>query len=196
MAGFDFWNYVLGIDDSDLDALQMVMRATVVYVSTIAMMRIGERRVLGKNTAFDVILGVVLGSTLSRAINGNASLMPSIAAGLVLIALHWAFAALSYRHSWFGRLIKGRPLTLISHGERVEENLRRAHITRRDLEEAARRSAEIEDPEEADDVRLERSGEISFIRHRKDPDQHQGRHLRVLDVTIEEGVQTIRVELV
>lgn len=196
MLEFNFWNYVLGIDDSDLDALQMVIRAAIVYVTTIAMIRIGERRVLGKNTAFDVILGVVLGSTLSRAINGDASLMPTMVAGLVLIALHWGFAALSYRHSWFGRLVKGRPLTLISDGEWIEKNLRRAHITRRDLEEAARRSAGIEDLEKADDVRLERSGEISFIRHRKDREQDHEGPLRVLDVRVEDGVQTIRVELV
>lgn len=192
----ELWNYVLGIDDSDLDALQMVMRATIVYVSTVAMIRIGERRVLGKNTAFDVILGVVLGSTLSRSINGDASLVPTIVAGFALIALHWIFAAFSYRHAWFGRLIKGRAMTLISDGERVEKNLSRAHITRRDLEEAARRSAEIEDPEEADDVRLERSGAISFVKHRKDRDDESGGRLRVLDVTVEDGVQTVRVELV
>lgn len=194
MPDFNFWKYLLGLDQHDLNATQMVVRAFVVYVSTIAMIRIGERRVLGKNTAFDVILGVVLGSSLSRAINGGADLSPTIIAGFMLIGLHWIFAALSYRFGWFGRLVKGRPLVLISNGERNEKNLSRAHITQRDLEEASRRSAELENPEDAREIRLERSGEISFIRDERS--REPGQALRVLDVSVERGVQTIRVELV
>lgn len=194
MSEATFWNYLLGIDDADLDATQVVIRAFIVYVATIIMIRIGERRVLGKNTAFDVILGVVLGSSLSRAINGSASLMPTIVAGFMLIGLHWIFAALSYQFSWFGKLVKGRPLLLIKDGERNETNLARAHITRRDLEEASRRSAELSDPEQADEVHLERSGEISFV---VDPRKREDRRqFQVLEVTVENGVQTVRVELV
>ncbi len=33
------------------------------------MIRIGEKRVLSKNTAFDVIVGMMLGSMITRAIN-------------------------------------------------------------------------------------------------------------------------------
>ncbi|MBW3565133.1 MAG: DUF421 domain-containing protein [Acidobacteria bacterium] len=194
MSEFNFWNYLLGIDDPDLDATQMILRATIVYVATIAMIRIGERRVLGKNTAFDVILGVVLGSSLSRAINGNASLMPTIFAGFMLIVLHWSFASLSYHHPWFGRLVKGRPLKLVSDGERIEKNFARAHITERDLEEAARRRAGS-DPDEADEIRLERSGEISFVSHERDQTPDQKPQPRILDIAIADGVQTVRVEL-
>lgn len=195
MSEFNFWNYLLGIDDPDLDAAQMIMRAMIVYVATIAMIRIGERRVLGKNTAFDVILGVVLGSSLSRAINGSASLWPTISAGFMLIVLHWSFASLSYHHAWFGRLVKGRPLKLVSEGERIEKNFDRAHITNRDLEEAARRGAGI-DAGEADEVRLERSGEISFVSHDRDQAPDQKPQPRILDIAVADGVQTIRVELV
>lgn len=195
MADFNFWKYLLGIDQQDLSATQMVVRASLVYVATIAMMRIGERRVLGKNTAFDVILGVVLGSMLSRAINGGADLTPTLIAGLVLIGLHWIFAAVSFRFGWFGRLVKGRPLTLMSRGERNEKNLGRAHITQRDLEEASRRSVQLADPDEAEEVRLERSGEISFIMGNRDEDD-RGLQPKVLDVKVREGVQTVRIELV
>lgn len=194
MADSHIWSYLLGIDADDLNATQMILRASIVYISTIAMIRIGERRVLGKNTAFDVILGVVLGSTLSRAINGGASLLPTLTAGFMLIGLHWMLAAISYRFSWFGRLIKGRPLTLMKHGERNEKNFARTHITRRDLEEASRRSAELEHPEEAEEVRLERSGEISFIKSRTS--RQADRQPRIVDVKVENGIQTVRVELV
>ncbi len=194
MADFNFWKYLLGIDHQDLNATQMVVRASLVYVATIAMIRIGERRVLGKNTAFDVILGVVLGSSLSRAINGGADLTPTLIAGFVLIGLHWAFAAMSFRAGWFGRLVKGRPLTLLSGGERNERNLARAHITRRDLEEASRRSAQLADPDEAAEVRLERSGEISFVM--ADRGHRLNLKPEIVDVEVREGVQTVRIELV
>lgn len=192
MAVLDYSRWLLGLDQQELTATQMMVRAFLVYISTVAMIRLGERRVLGKNTAFDVILGVVLGSSLSRAINGSADLSATIVAGFFLIALHWIFSGLAYRFPWFGRLVKGRAVLLIEKGERNTPNLRRTHITQRDLEEAARRSAGLDDPEQALKVYLERSGEISFVLE----EEQEKKTLRVVDVEIEDGVKTVRVELV
>ena len=75
----------------------MAARAAVIYVAVLAMMRLGHKRFLGKTTAFDVIVGIILGSVASRAINGRAALLPTLGAILVLVALHRLFAHLAFR---------------------------------------------------------------------------------------------------
>ncbi|MDX1584978.1 MAG: DUF421 domain-containing protein, partial [Thermoanaerobaculia bacterium] len=129
---------------------------------------------------------------VSRAINGGADLTPTIAAGFALIALHWIFAAIAFRAGWFGRLVKGRPMTLIREGKYMHKNLSRAHITQRDLEEASRRQVGLEDPGSAKLVSLERSGEMSFVL--RDDEEDRG-EISEIDVDVKDGVKTVRIVL-
>jgi hypothetical protein len=72
--------YVRGGDgDDQLNAAQMALRAVVVYVVTVIIVRLGKKRFMGQGTAFDVILGIMLGSIVSRAITGNAPFFPALA---------------------------------------------------------------------------------------------------------------------
>src|SRR5690349_16609672 len=44
----------LGLHGDELGALQMGLRAAVVYVVTVAIVRLGKKRFMGRATAFDV----------------------------------------------------------------------------------------------------------------------------------------------
>jgi len=94
------------------------------------------------------------------------------------MAFHW---------DWFGRLIKGDAHTLIEHGEIDWDALRRNHITSKDLIAALHINGKLSDPREVEVARVERSGDISVIPARTS--------LRVVDITVEGGVQTVRVAL-
>src|SRR5476651_269417 len=75
----DFFRSVLGsgLESKDIDVLQMALRAVIIYVVTICIVRIGKKRFMGGATVFDVILGIIVGSVASRAITGNAPLLPA-----------------------------------------------------------------------------------------------------------------------
>jgi hypothetical protein len=62
----------LGAEAREIGVAQMALRAVVVYVATVFMVRLGKKRFMGQGTAFDLILGIMLGSTVSRAITGTA----------------------------------------------------------------------------------------------------------------------------
>ena len=57
----------VGLEEGELGLVQMSLRAVVVYGATVAMVRLGKKRFMGRSTAFDVILGIMLGSTMSRS---------------------------------------------------------------------------------------------------------------------------------
>ena len=51
--------------------------------------RFADRRMLGKYSAFDTVLAVMIGAVLGRTINGGARLWASLMAVVVLAAFHW-----------------------------------------------------------------------------------------------------------
>ncbi len=105
------------MDAPELTAWQMALRALIVYIAALAMVRLSDKRFIGKNTAFDVILGIVFGSVVSRAVTGNAPFFQTLVAGLVLVSLHWLFAACAFHSDFFGTLIKGHERTLVEDGK-------------------------------------------------------------------------------
>ncbi len=177
----------LGRDAGDITVTQMALRAIVIYTFTLAVVRLGSKRFLSKATAFDVILGIMIGSVMSRGINGSAGLLATLAGGAVLIALHALFALLAYRTDWFGNVVKGKPVLLIDEGEVRTKAMRSTSLSENDLAEALRLQGKKPDPSRVERAYLERNGNISVITREEPP--------RVVEVTVADGVQTVRIEL-
>ena len=124
---------------------------------------------------------------MSRGINGSAPLVPTIVAGAVLLGLNWLFALLAYRRNWLGSLIKGHRVLLIKDGRVQEDNMRKAAITNADLAVALRMQTGQTDPAKIELAYMERNGHISMLPYPREP--------RVVEVAVEAGVQTVRIEL-
>lgn len=171
----------------DLDSVnssQMVLRAILVYALALLLVRGSSKRFLSQATAFDVIVAIMLGSILSRAINGSAPFAPTMLAAGALVGLHWVLAALAARISSFGPLVKGEPTLLIKNGQVQEKEMRRAALSYNDLEQALRLHSQ-QDTSRIKLAYLERNGSISVIPFEKEP--------RILDVATNHGVQTIHI---
>ncbi len=148
---------------ADLTMSQIAVRAVLVFTVWLVIVRLADRRLLGKYSAFDVVLAVMLGSVLSRAINGSAPLWGTLVAAAVLVAMHWVLSFLSFHWHAFGHVVKGLPRTLIVDGNVSEDELRRNFITNHDLCEMLRLQGRIAEPSQARLATLERNGQISAI---------------------------------
>jgi uncharacterized membrane protein YcaP (DUF421 family) len=113
---FDFVNEALGLNAESLGVLQMALRAFIVYFVALAFVRIGDKRFLGKSTAFDVVIGIMFGSVMSRAITAPAEFVPILGASGVLVGLHFVVALISFRADHIGTLVKGHERTLVHDG--------------------------------------------------------------------------------
>jgi uncharacterized membrane protein YcaP (DUF421 family) len=163
---YDLFARLLGLslEPRDLTFLQISLRGAVVFIATLIMVRLGHKRSLARKTAFDAILMVILASVLSRGINGSASFFPTLGGGLVLVLIHRLFALAAFHSHWFGILIKGEPDIIVEDGQVDRRNVRRNHISMHDLQEDLRLNAHTEDLERIKVARVERSGDISFIK--------------------------------
>ncbi|HKS32069.1 MAG TPA: YetF domain-containing protein [Chthoniobacterales bacterium] len=164
-----FYNFVgpilgLGADPKDLTFIQISLRGIIVFIATLAMIRLGHKRSLARKTPFDAVLIVILASVLSRAINGSAAFFATLGGSVVIVLIHRLFALIAYHSHAFGILIKGRPEVILENGNLVMSTMRRNHISKHDLEEDLRLDAELENISSVQVARVERSGDISFIK--------------------------------
>src|SRR6188474_995265 len=95
----------LGLEAKELTFWQVSLRATIVFVASMIIFRLADKRFLSRITAFDAILGFILGSMIARAINGSAPFFPTLGGGLVLVLLHRAVAWLAFHWPAFADLV-------------------------------------------------------------------------------------------
>ena len=154
----------LGTEPRELTFLQVSVRGVIVFIAALIMVRLGSKRSLAEKSAFDAVLIVILGSMLARAINGSEAFFPTLGTGFVLVLLHRFFGIAAFYSHAFGILVKGKPVVLVENGKVERKNMFWEHISKHDLEEDMRLDAQTEDLSKIQVARLERSGDISFIK--------------------------------
>jgi len=153
----------LGAEPKDLTAMQLSARGVLILLSALMLMRIGAKRALARKTPFDMVLIVIVGSLLSRSINGSGPLFGTIMAATVLVVLHRLLAALAYAAHPIGVVMKGEADVVVENGRYQENVLRINHITTHDVEEDLRLDGKTENIAAVRIARVERSGDISFM---------------------------------
>lgn len=145
-----------------LSAGEMALRAALVYVIAVVLLRLAERRFMTRSSPFDLVLAIIIGSVISRAITGNSPFLPTLSAAAVLVLAHSVVSTLAFRIRWLGKLVKGSPRTLVHDGQVDRRAMRRSHIGERDLESAVRRAG-LTDIGQVGRAYLERDGSITII---------------------------------
>jgi uncharacterized membrane protein YcaP (DUF421 family) len=154
----------LSLQAHELGFGHMAFRALLVFCFGVALARVADRRMLGHNAGFDIMLLVILGSVLSRGINGDASFFPSLVASAVLVLLHHVVAALAYRYHGFSVFVKGNPCVLVRNGKVDRKELERNDLTEDDLDENLRLNGGVDAVHDVAEARLERNGTVSVVK--------------------------------
>lgn len=147
---------------------QECARAVLIFAYGLVMLRLSGPRTFAHWSALDIILSIVIGSSLSRALTGGAPLPGTLAAVAVLVALHLIFAYAVSRSRTFARFIEGIPVPLITHGVMDEKMRLWQAVSKIDIEEALREK-QLEGLDEIGKVRsltLEPSGKLNVIKEK------------------------------
>lgn len=172
----------------ELGASQSAVRAAVIYLILLLSMKVGRNRLLGKHAAFDIVFGLIFGSLLSRSINGGGHFYPTLIGAITMLAIHNGLGLLALRWHRFSDLIRGEPEVLARDGTTDRATMRRQLITKGDIEEALRKNGH-ERLDEAHVISLERDGSISVITAK------EKRDVKVVEIDVRDGVQTVRLEI-
>ena len=153
---------------SDMFALAMpwwefILRAVVVYVVVLVMVRLSGKRALGQITPFDVLLIVLLGNAVQNALLGqDTSLAGGLLLAATLITLNYTVGWVTTRSRRMERLIEGEPVLVARDGNLRDSVLRRELITQADFD-AAMRQQGCGGIEEVALALLEINGHITIV---------------------------------
>jgi len=154
---------LIGPDNGEASAAQLCVRALILFVVGIVYIRIAGRRTFSHASPLDIVVAIIVGSNLSRAMTGKAPFWPALAATLLLVVLHRVLIMATIRWSWLAKLMKAEPTVLVRDGVEDRKAMLRHGVGETDLLEGLR----LEQVETSADVRLatlENSGKISVIR--------------------------------
>ena len=148
----------------DLDTLQMVDRAILAFFLTLILIRIAGIRTFGKKTPFDNVIIIMLGSIFSRVVVGASPFIPTTAACFAFVLVHRFLGWVSLYNDHVGSLVKGKASTLYANGELNTDNMRKARVSMKDLQESIRQRTNEDTLENVKEIILERTGQISIIK--------------------------------
>src|SRR6202012_1988798 len=156
---------VFGIQ-SHVTLPQECARAVLIFFYGLVLLRLSGRRTFGHWSAIDVVVSVVVGSALARAMTGSAPLPGTRAAAAGLVLLHVALSAVIARSEKLSRLVEGGAITLARNGT-LDETVRKSHmISLSHLAEAPRQHGVdgLPGTDTVKAIELEPSGKISVIK--------------------------------
>lgn len=147
----------------EIGLLECGARAAVMFVIMVVMLRIAGMRTFGKGDVFDNILTILFGAVLARGIVGATPFLSAVTGGVVILAIHKLLARLSFYNRQVGRKVKGKSMLLYTNGMFIARNMKKADISKNDIEEELRLKLNSNSLEKVEEIYFERTGKISFV---------------------------------
>lgn len=149
--------------DQWLDLLRVLVAGSLGYATVIVLVRITGKRTLAKLNAFDLVVTVALGSTLSSALlSQDVSYSEGAFALALLAALQLVVAWLSVRVPLVRRAVRSEPTALVRDGRLLGDALKRERVTESEIHQAIRSSG-YGGVDQIEAVVLETDGSLSVV---------------------------------
>lgn len=134
----------------------------IAYITLFAFLRIAGRRTLAKLNAFDFVVTVTLGSTLSFMVLAQVSMAEGSMALLIIILLQYILAWSAKKNKKLEQIINGEPLLLFYKGQFMEKAMKAEGITTDEIIAEIRRNNQLKIAD-VEAVVLELNGELSIV---------------------------------
>ncbi|ARC38722.1 DUF421 domain-containing protein (plasmid) [Paracoccus yeei] len=155
------WTQMLFQDWSGI--ARTVAVGLLAYVTLVLFLRISGKRTLAKLNAFDLVVTVALGSTLSAILlQESIALAEGATALALLIAMQFVVTFISVRSERFAKIVRSEPALLVRDGAFCRAAMKRERITE-DEALSAVRAAGGRGVEDVASLILESDGTLSTV---------------------------------
>jgi uncharacterized membrane protein YcaP (DUF421 family) len=117
-----------------LPVAEKILRALIVYLFLVALLRVFGKRELAQLNPFDLVVLLSLSNTVQNAIIGDDN---SVTGGLIgataLVAANYLVVRFIFKHRRLDQLLEGRPTTLIEGGRIRQDGLAKELLTESEL---------------------------------------------------------------
>lgn len=150
--------------DSWSDIWRIIVIGILSYSAIVAILRVSGKRSLAKMNAFDFVVTIALGSTLSSIlISREVALADGMTALVMLVLLQFVVTWSAVRFKIVRRTVKSEPRMLYYNSRFSEEALKDERITRDEILQAIRNQG-IASMKDVLAVILETNGKMSIIK--------------------------------
>jgi uncharacterized membrane protein YcaP (DUF421 family) len=163
------WHSLL---DLSISPWNLVIRAVVVYLSVLILLRMSGKRQLGQMSATDFVAILLISNAVQNSMNGgDNSLAGGLLLAFVLILMTVLISYLTYRNSFFSELFEGTPTLLVHHGKIISKHLHKERMNEKELRVLLRKQG-FHNMNEIGSAILEADGTLSITRP-NDPVTHK-----------------------
>lgn len=145
--------------------MDLVLRAIVLYVFALVLMRVVGRRELSSMTPVDLVLLIILGDALQQGLTqDDYSVTGAMTVVTTIAILQVLTSYLTFRSRRAKKVLDGEPIVLIEDGKLIDRNLRRQRLLSEDVAEEMRLQGIASFAEVRWGI-FESNGSISFIKN-------------------------------
>lgn len=149
---------------TDLPWWNLVIRAGVVYVAVLLLLRLAGKRQVAQMSMIELVAVLLISNAVQNSMNGgDNSLLGGLILAGVIILLSTILAYATYHNCRIERWVHGRPTLLIHHGKILRERLKRELMTVKELKQILRKQS-IHELHEVAEAVLESDGYVSVIK--------------------------------
>ena len=154
-------------EGDQLDAIQMSVRAFVMFLIALLFIRLSGKRAFAKKSPFDNVIVIMLGAVLARGVVGASPFFSTVAAAAMMMLIHRVLAWSSVKSKIVNQLLKGEIVPLYKDGKILWHNMKKTTISQSDLMQSLRLETQKTTFDEIETAYLEDNGRISFIVKKK-----------------------------
>lgn len=148
----------------NVEPLNLIIRALVVYVSVLLLLRISGKRQMGQMGPTEFVAILLISNAVQNAMNGgDATLIGGLLSAFVLILLSTIISYLTYRSKFFSSLFEGTPSLLVHKGKVLKKNLDKERMNINELKTLLRKQG-LHDIQEIETAVLEADGSLSVTK--------------------------------
>lgn len=145
---------------------QVAICSVLSFFVAFLFIRISGKRTLAKLTAFDFVVTVTLGSTLSSMILAKTTVLDGAIALAIIIALQFLLAYSAMKSKPLEKIINSKPTLLFYNGHFLSEQMEKEVVTEEEIY-AAIREFRLLNIADVKAVVMELNGELAVIRKSK-----------------------------
>lgn len=142
----------------------LLIRALVVYLSVLLLLRISGKRQLGQMSATEFVAILLISNAVQNAMNGgDNSLVAGLWLAVILIALSTSITVLTYRSKFFSVVFEGTPTLLIHKGKLLHKHMAQERLNEAELRSLLRKQG-VHHVAEIETAILEADGTLSITK--------------------------------
>ena len=150
--------------DLSLSPVNLIVRAVVVYLAVLLLLRISGKRQMGQMGPTEFVAILLISNAVQNSMNGgDNSLLGGLLLAAVLVALSALISYLTYKSRVFSTIFEGTPTLLVHNGKLIHRHLARERMSESELRTLLRKQG-VHNIGEVETAILESDGTFSVTK--------------------------------